>query len=489
VSTVHLVCHKLHQIVNLRVNPKLSFDYRPTTRDLSRNLESLAQSSRVFEELEFMWGKKDHCFECPEKFEIFQDYLSFAGIYIKTIAIRFLGVHPMVLQKLLSLLPNLESLELWEIWTGSEEEQAIKWDVKSRKIQRVKMYDCLKFVGLLESLEKCAIKEAELECCSSHNNSTQVVHKFLKSQEKSLKKLTIGFFINLPVDLKGLQLEYLDVDTNNGPVVSLEFLRDQVDLKFLKLSIDISAAIFDMIWKLKNLETLELGRTASDANGLNNLHKLKKLKSLKVGRDVSRNVLEHLRFGVLNDLDELDAYFDDASLESVQEMKRITPKLKKIVLRSGTSDTMNALLETLEKLESVKIQQGPGTLNKKVYPNIKYFSVSTEFKFSAAQFSKMFPNIECLKLFRCVTEITEPFLVTLLSGLKQLKTLQMNIQNYSGLDRESALQFFQQYGSSLEEASVSFRISDSETVPGFSIKKRPGDSFCITKFDFITDYS
>ncbi len=74
-----------------------------------------------------------------------------------------------------------------------------------------------------------------------------------------------------------------------------------------------------------------------------------------VCRGISTNLLEHLQFGFFNNLEELEACFKDASLESIQEMKRITPNLKKISIYSIPSETINALLGNLEDLEEVHI--------------------------------------------------------------------------------------------------------------------------------------
>jgi methionine aminopeptidase len=63
--------------------------------------------------------------------------------------------------------------------------------------------------------------------------------------------------------------------------------------------------------------------------------------------------LEHAAF---QDLEELDASFCYASVESVRKMKRIAPNLKKLKIRHANSDTVNGLLEALENLEEVEIQ-------------------------------------------------------------------------------------------------------------------------------------
>ncbi len=106
VNNVHLVCRRLHQIANLFVYPKLSIDGKST-----KDLESLVQSSRVFEELEFSFGFGDDLLY-RIGFEIFQEYLSITGPHIKILIIISIKVDPQIFQNLLNLLPNLEALEL-----------------------------------------------------------------------------------------------------------------------------------------------------------------------------------------------------------------------------------------------------------------------------------------------------------------------------------------------------------------------------------------
>jgi hypothetical protein len=136
---------------------------------------------------------------------------------------------------------------------------------------------------------------------------------------------------------------------------------------------------------------------------LNNLYKLEKLKRLRVVQGVSPNILEHLKFGIFNNLEELDAEFEGASMESVREMKRITPNLKKVeFLGVMYSDAINALLDTMENLESVKldginlmrgegledlewvkIQNPDWKMSDTVHPNIKHLHVRCVCKFNA----------------------------------------------------------------------------------------------------------
>jgi hypothetical protein len=379
---------------------------------------------------------------------------------------------------LLSLLPNLECLELFTVESAGLEEVPIKSDLKPNKIERIRMYGYTGLEGLLGSLENCAIQEVELKDWPP--SESEILQKFLESQKESLKKLVgrscdFGFLANV----KDLRLEHLEYDNDDSSIGFLEFLKRQVDLKFLVLFVwNSSDEAFSKIYELKNLETLELKGRSDGSNDLSNLHKLEKLKRLAVGW-VSRNILNHMQFGVFNDLEELNAHFEGASVESVREMKQITPNLKKLVIQDATSDTINTLLETLESLESVEIWDA-WDMSGKVCPSIKQLHVKTNrFKFNAEQMTKKFPNLQDLEIKACSSEVTESFFATLLSGLKQLKTLYMRILSRSKLDPESALQLIQQHGAHLENVSIIFVLPDPEFYPTYAIEKRPGAAFRI----------
>ncbi len=439
VNNLHLVCRNLHHIANLHVNPKLRFNLD----SLEENLESLVQFSRVFEALKFNPSSGDYLLS-SEKFEAIEEYISFTGAHIKRLIIRNVRVDQKVVQKLMNLLPNLKSLELSEVrWV--DQEQLIEFNVKSTKIEQLKFNECTGFANLLESLEKCAIKELDLHCQS--NTESKAMKKFLKVQEKNLRKLTIEVAdqANWLNDLKDLRLEHLECRT--WQFVSLGFLKCQENLKFLKLTMwNSSDAHFEMIWKL--------------------------------------NILDNLQFGIFNDLEELDAYFYRASLDSIREMKRITPNLKKLVIDSHFSYQINALLETLENLESVEIKNGYALKipSEKFYPKMKYLHTNNPFdsNFSAEQILKTFPNLETLKIDRCSLDVTESFLVTLLSELKQLKTLRLEIWSRLELDRETALQCLQQHGDNLEDVKLVFRFRHLENVHPYAINKRQGGFFAST---------
>ncbi len=400
VNNVHLVCRNLHQIANSHINPKLRFEKRS-----ARNLGSLVQSSRIFEELEFV--KSSYYLVQQRNFQTLEEFISLAGIHIKKLTIRSgVEVDPMILQKLLNLLPNLRALEIGEIETSSDQE-TVEWNLNVARIKKVRMSGSSTNGKLLESLDKCAIKE--LEYVVADGESSETLRKFLETQEKTLKRLTLSgknYDFNLLVGLEDLRLEHLDFVNDQSDNISLNFLKQQVNLKSLRLVIHtLSDQDLSTICGLRNLESLQLVSylNIQILSGLNQLHKLVKLRRLKVHYTISRNILDILRFGVFKDLEELDAHLEGApsipSLDSIRDMKRITPNLRKIVARSASSDTINAMLDNLENLKSVRfVGASSWEPSGKVYPNIKYLNLSNRYRDFAEQFKKMFPNLEELNL-------------------------------------------------------------------------------------------
>ncbi len=445
VNNVHLVCRNLHHKANLIVNPILSFKKKS-----EKHLASLIKSSRIFRKMKFF-----RKYSYQEKFNRIAEYIKFTGPHVKKLTIRSVKVGQKNFQKLLNLLPNLEALELDHVKLNNASEGPIKWALKSSKIKRIKMNKCSANIGnLLGSLAKCVIEEAELDYSSPKEQ--EIMEKFLKSQEKNLKKLTITSEFNFPNNLKDMRLEYLYIHHYGLGNISFEFLKQQTDLTFLKLSLaEFSNEDFSMICELKQLESLELHGFASDSSGLNNIYQLEKLKRLKVEDFVSRNIIDHLKFGVFEDLEELYARFDGASVEYAREMKRITPNLKKLRIQNARSDTINALLESLKNLEKVTIgSENWENSSEKVCPKVKHLEIypSSDYAFeiSVDQLTHQFPNLEFLKIDCVCFEVKEPFFVTLLSGLKRLKTLRMYIRNVIKVDSEFVLPCFEKYGSHLK---------------------------------------
>ncbi len=145
------------------------------------------------------------------------------------------------------------------------------------------------------------------------------------------------------------------------------------------------------------------------------------------------------------------------------------------------------MLENLENLETVTIRWGPiwKIPSTKTCQKIKYLKTSCKLdgELCAEQFTKTFPNLEYLKIEDYSIKLTESFLVTLLSGLKQLKSLHMEIWSERELDSKSALECFQEYGENLEDAKISFNFLSYE-IGQYSIVKKARGSFFINQKDF-----
>ncbi len=101
--------------------------------------------------------------------------------------------------------------------------------------------------------------------------------------------------------------------------------------------------------------------------------------------------------------------------------------------------------------------------------------------FSADQLQKQFPNLEVLRINSCYSKAKElvPSMATLLSGLKQLKTLYMEITTGRKLDPESALQCLQEHGNHLQDVNFVFSTNSPKISRLFGIEKKPRGSFCI----------
>jgi hypothetical protein len=421
-------------------------------------LDSLINSSRIFQKLELLYGCGDYL-TSPEKFELLEESISFTRSDIKQLKISYLKVAPSIIQSLLNLLPNLESVELKGVSVG---EQTVKLDHKSRKIERILIKECIGAACLHESLERCTNKELEFDYWSE--SESEFVRKFLKVQEKNLKKIVGEMSLDLLVDLKNLRLEHFEYYGRSSGL--LELLQKQVDLRFLRLSVGESHdRILNVICELKSLECLELSSYREmDSRNLNNLHQLKILRRLKVDQYVSRNILDHMKFGVFEDLEELDAYFQDASVDSLLDVKKFAPNLKKIQISLASSDTINSLLENLENLESVKINGSVAwdLPPNKVYPKLKHLHIAHLFarRISAERLTEMFPNLEYFRVFRFLDKFeSAQSLHTLLKGMKRLKKLRLDDVHEQGFNSnilapEFVLQCVRDGGKKLKEIEV-----------------------------------
>ncbi len=124
------------------------------------------------------------------------------------------------------------------------------------------------------------------------------------------------------------------------------------------------------------------------------------------------------------------------------------------------------------------VNQWKSTVN--VYPKIKILQIEYV-DFNADQLQNQFPNLEFLRINSCYSKAKEvvPLMATFLSGLKQLKTLYMEITTGRKLDPKSVLQCLQEHGNHLQDANFVFRSGNPKIDRLFAIEKRPRGSFCI----------
>jgi hypothetical protein len=95
---------------------------------------------------------------------------------------------------------------------------------------------------VLEPLEKCTIKELVLEL-ESYDTDLRAYRKFLKVQEKNLKKLTARQYnLGFLGDLKDLRLEYLDY--------SKDYDRTDVDVGHFEATRGFKVSAIDALARL-----------------------------------------------------------------------------------------------------------------------------------------------------------------------------------------------------------------------------------------------
>jgi hypothetical protein len=380
-----------------------------------------------------------------ENFDLVRDFISSTGPYIKQLTIVGdcdLEVDQGVLQNLLNLLPNLESLTLKDI---REVKGESRWDLKLQKIERVKIKECsARFGSLLDSLGQCVVKEASLVGMYFSPFPSEFVLRFLKAQENNLEKLT----------LSNVDLEMLN---------DLKKLRE--NLKILKLGTnDFSDKALDMICELTKLETLQLYYIDDNGFNWNKLLKLKNLKTLRAGYEISENILEHLNseLGIFNDLEHLEGPFADVTEEQMKELKKIAPNLKSIEIQYLREDSSFSMmmenLASFEKLESVTYH-GTWELSEEqkfICPKIKSFDGAVVGRHSAEQVTKMLPNVEYLTIQSSDFNINQ-LIAFFLIQLKHLKKLSFEyMRRDAHFDPEYILRCFEDYGKNLMEIHLEY---------------------------------
>jgi hypothetical protein len=222
-----------------------------------------------------------------------------------------------------------------------------------------------------------------------------------------------------------------------------------------------------LIFELKNLESLDLWCDSSlpDSRKLNDLQKLKNLKFLKVSGCNHGNILNHLRIVIFEDLEELDGQFYNVDLESIEDLNRIAPKLKKLTVSTVSSPTINKLLETLENLEILTVKYLNWELPSFISPKIKQLKYLNESFDSdhARLLVQIFPNLDRLIIKDCCSNLTKRFLETVLRGLNRLEELQVGLQyGKVKFDADFVLQCVNKFGKNLKKICVGFQSDEDD---------------------------
>ncbi len=272
-------------------------------------------------------------------------------------------------------------------------------------------------------------------------------------------------------ELPDLRLEHLDLSIPNSmfpTIFPVQFFKRQVvAMKFLRLNFGgirwgISDELLNAIWELKNLQTLELVATmrvsSLNIDNLNNIHRLENLRRLKVSAVISRNILDHLRFGVFEHLEELEASFDSRqliSLGSAGEINRITPNLRKILIECASFETVKQLLGKLEHLETVEINDvwdfSTKNPNHQKIPRLE----------NELQNRRLEPSPPC--------DFTVSMLLALLCEWRQLKRLYLNFTKELKFDSGFIAECFLDYQVKWEE----MRIGLDDGAEKITLKRDP----------------
>ncbi len=432
------------------------------------------QPSRIFHELHFC---EFNTILEKEFSTTVEDFLRFTGPHVKKLTIKCSRVDPKILLSLLTMLPNLEHLDLDRLIAIDQENFIRFWWLHLPKLKNIRMIDCSPDIeSMLASFTDCKIEDLDL-AISKTNADRQFFENFLKSQEKNLTNFSFSsynFGLLNSEDLAGLKLEHLYIDQSDFEE-PLAYLAHQTNLKSLSLTLpDFFDDFFSFIFELKNLEVLELesnywadgtGNATEENDSLNDLYKLEKLRKLKVvGRNFG-NIFNHLRVVTFEDLEELDGQFYNVDLESIEELNRIAPKLKKLTVSTVSSPTINKLLETLANLEILTVKYLNWELPSFISPKIKQLKYLNE-SFDpdhARLLVQIFPNLDRLIIKDCCSNLTKRFLETVLRGLNRLEELQVGLQyGKVKFDADFVLECVKKFGKNLKKICVGFQTDEDD---------------------------
>jgi hypothetical protein len=458
INNLHLVCKLIHnKLADSHVYQKFQFDKEFFEKLLLNPTLPLRNFQKIF--------LIENNVLLQKNYKHVENFIKYTGDHVRKLKITSSVVDPKILMKLLISMPNLKFLILERLAAINKE--SIEWKFQLSKLESVKMFCCAPNIeSMLTSLAKSKIKDLDLTISSSNEDKTLFL-KFLKSQEESLKKLKIICTKHDLLNNNDLKLELEDLDIDMDFLAfPLIFLKEHIGLKTLKMRLpNFDDVNLNLIFGLENLEDLNLvsGTEPGQTDNLNGLYRLKKLRKLHVQGE-AENILEVLKFGVQESLEDLYGYFENIDLESIQNMKRITPNLKKLnVSIIDDSTLINVFLKTLDKLEAFGVYSYTWEFPTFVLPKIKSLQV-IKMIFDIDYAEKMigtFPNLEHIAIQDFSLVFNEPIFELLLEELKQLKELHFGFIQFENmeLNKESILQIVAKFGKNMKKIIIAGNLN------------------------------
>jgi hypothetical protein len=378
-SPVHLVSKKLHGLANKQ---KHKLDLARLLQD-ENNVQRFRKSSRLYKEIHAYSFK----ITCPKFFKIFKT-LKVAGKYVKHLEFDDLFVNPIILDKLLTNLPNLETLCLnsldFDGWDGLSEYP--KFQLKN--LQKVSMKKSSNsFYMVFENFSCPALTEIEI------GHMDFEFEPFIEANARTVKKLVLecsnqseddesddpdfpdysSLFSNLQdAAFDFLQLSSMEID----PPVFMQFLKIQIGLKHLSLNhFELDGEIMGVICNsLQGLEVLKLiNYRGASIEDFTDLHKLRNLRSLSITNDeFDYHVLDGLMSDANSNLTELEVNdFDAATLQFLNNLSASIPNLKRLKIDNFDKELLKRYLAIFRKLEALEFKEYEPQFASYIFNDVK----------------------------------------------------------------------------------------------------------------------
>lgn len=282
--------------------------------------------------------------------------------------------------RMMRFIPNLEFLTLINVRTV-ERESVKDLTLILRKLKNIKIEHCSnEYENIMNTIRESRVREATLVLSGSQETTIPNVSTFLRTNQKTLKKLIISFehkfhAQNIIWDFKEMQLQHFDlaIDEKSNNIMEffnrgmhvgasfVDFLRKQKQMEYLKCgNLKMNDQAMEAISSgMKKLETLALYDCLGELSviGLSNLSKMDNLKNLLLGEDAGLNVFESFIGKVKENLQHLRVDFDYYyGNEFIAELSNSMPNLKKLEIAAiENPEHVGIALENFENLEDVLI--------------------------------------------------------------------------------------------------------------------------------------